>query len=87
MPESLLWLGYGYAVVGQIPMAIAFAERLLRVDPLTSINLCMRGMVSMFDGRLRRRAPLVAALGRHRSGQPDEPDNACAHARRERTQR
>jgi serine/threonine protein kinase/tetratricopeptide (TPR) repeat protein len=50
-PEALLWLGYAYGVAGQIPMAVAFTERLLQVDPLTSINLCMRGMVAMFDGR------------------------------------
>jgi eukaryotic-like serine/threonine-protein kinase len=50
-PEALLWLGYGHAVAGQIPLAVAFTERLLQVDPLTSINLCMRGMVAMYDGR------------------------------------
>lgn len=49
--ESLLWIGYDYAAAGQIPVALAFIERLLQVDPLTSINLVMRGMVSMFDGK------------------------------------
>jgi eukaryotic-like serine/threonine-protein kinase len=50
-PESLLWLGYGYAVSGRIPLATALMERLRQVDPLTSINLSMSGMVAMFDGR------------------------------------
>lgn len=49
--ESLLWLGYAYAVAGQISVAAAFTDRLLQVDPLTSINVVMRGMVAMFDGR------------------------------------
>jgi eukaryotic-like serine/threonine-protein kinase len=49
-PEALLWLGYGYGVAGQIPMSLAYLDRLLAVDPLTSINLTMRGMASMFDG-------------------------------------
>jgi TolB-like protein/thioredoxin-like negative regulator of GroEL len=49
-PEALLWLGYHYAASGRPDLARALMDRLQRVDPLTSINLTMYGMVAMFDG-------------------------------------
>jgi serine/threonine protein kinase len=49
-PEALLWLGYHYAVSGRPDLARALMDRLQHVDPLTSINLTMYGMVAMFDG-------------------------------------
>jgi TolB-like protein/Flp pilus assembly protein TadD len=49
-PEALLWLGYVYAVSGRVPMAKALMDRLQQVDPLTSINLSMCGIVAMMDG-------------------------------------
>jgi predicted Zn-dependent protease len=48
--EALLWLGYHYGASGRTALARALMDRLQRVDPLTSINLTMYGMVAMFDG-------------------------------------
>ncbi|MGQ0646981.1 MAG: protein kinase domain-containing protein [Gemmatimonadaceae bacterium] len=71
-PEALLWLGYGYAVSGRIPLAVALMERLLHVDPLTSVNVCMRGMVAMLDGRFDE------ALGWTQRSVDIDPDNPTA---------
>ena len=75
--ESLLWLGYAYAVAGQIPVAIAFTERLLQVDPLTSINVVMRGMMAMFDGRFD---DALHWSQRSVDIDPDNPTNRTMHA-------
>jgi eukaryotic-like serine/threonine-protein kinase len=76
-PEALLWLGYAYAVAGQIPVAVAFTERLLQVDPLTSINTCMRGMVAMFDGRYD---DALRWTQRSVDVDPDNPTSRMVHA-------
>jgi eukaryotic-like serine/threonine-protein kinase len=76
-PEALLWLGYGYGVAGQIPMALAFLDRLLRVDPLTSINLTMRAMASMFDGDF---AGALQWSQRSVEVDPESPTNRNMHA-------
>ena len=76
-PESLLWLGYAYAVAGQISVAIAFTDRLLQVDPLTSINVIMRAMMSMFDGQY---ADALQWSQRAIDIDPENPTNRTMHA-------
>jgi eukaryotic-like serine/threonine-protein kinase len=49
-PEALVWLAYHYAASGRPALARALVDRLQQVDPLTSLNLTMYGMVAMFDG-------------------------------------
>src|SRR2546425_7477004 len=44
-PEALLWLAYSYGVSGRPALARALLDRLQQVDPLTSVNLIMSGMV------------------------------------------
>jgi TolB-like protein/regulator of sirC expression with transglutaminase-like and TPR domain len=75
--ESLLWLGYAYAVAGQISVAAAFTDRLLQVDPLTSVNVVMRGMVAMFDGRYE---DALHWSQRSVDIDPDNPTNRTMHA-------
>src|SRR5206468_10920640 len=50
-PEALLWLAYSYGVSGRPALARTLLDRLQQVDPLTSVNLIMSGMVAMFDGK------------------------------------
>src|SRR5256712_9532797 len=49
-PQALLWLAYSYGVSGRPALARALLDRLQQVDPLTSVNLIMSGMVAMVDG-------------------------------------
>src|SRR5262245_7617215 len=49
-PEALVWLAYHYGASGRSALARALVDRLQQVDPLTSLNLTMYGMVAMFDG-------------------------------------
>jgi eukaryotic-like serine/threonine-protein kinase len=76
-PEALLWLGYGYAVAGRIPLAVAYTERLLHVDPLTAINVSMRGLVAMLDGRYDE---ALHWTQRSVDIDPDNPSHRTVHA-------
>ena len=76
-PEALLWLGYGYAVAGRMPLARAMMERLQEVDPLTSINLSMYGIVEMFDGNY---ADALRWTQRSADVDPTNPTSRMLHA-------
>jgi tetratricopeptide (TPR) repeat protein len=75
--EALLWLGYNYAASGQVPLARALMDRLLAVDPLTSINLSVYGMVAMMDGRYDEAMRLTQ---RSVDIDPDNPSHRMVHA-------
>jgi tetratricopeptide (TPR) repeat protein len=56
-PDTLMFLHYGYAVAGKIPMARNFVEKLVRADPLNPVNQCMPGFVEIMGGRFSAALP------------------------------
>jgi TolB-like protein/Flp pilus assembly protein TadD len=50
-PDTLLTLGYLYALVGRNEQASHLFAELLAIDPLTPINHCMPGFVALMEGR------------------------------------
>jgi len=50
-PDTLMALGYLYALIGRIEQAAHLFADLLAIDPLTPINHCMPGFVAIMEGR------------------------------------
>ena len=50
-PDTLLTLGYLYALIGRNEQASHLFSELLAIDPLTPINHCMPGFVAFMEGR------------------------------------
>lgn len=71
--DSLLILGYIYALSGQEAAAKPLFARLLDVDPLTPLNHCMPGFVSVLEGRPER------ALESYRRFYELAPESPAAH--------
>lgn len=49
-PEALIWLAYCYAISGHVALARPLMKHLLQVDPLTSFNLSVFGLILFMDG-------------------------------------
>ena len=50
-PDTLIALGYLYALIGRNEQASHLFAELLAIDPLTPINHCMPGFVALMEGR------------------------------------
>ena len=50
-PDTLMALGYLYALIGRNEQAAHLFADLLAIDPLTPINHCMPGFVAIMEGR------------------------------------
>ena len=50
-PDTLLMLGYFYALIGLNEQAAHLFTELLAIDPLTPISHCMPGFVALMEGR------------------------------------
>ena len=50
-PDTLLSLGYLYALIGRNEKASQLFAELLAIDPLTPISQCMPGFVALVEGR------------------------------------
>ena len=50
-PDTLIALGYLYALIGRNEQASYLFAELLAIDPLTPINHCMPGFVALMEGR------------------------------------
>ena len=50
-PDTLITLGYLYALIGRNEQASHLFAQLLAIDPLTPINHCMPGFVAIMEGR------------------------------------
>ncbi len=50
-PDTLIALGYLYALIGRNEQASNLFAELLAIDPLTPINHCMPGFVALMEGR------------------------------------
>ncbi len=50
-PDILVLLGYMYCLLGDEQRAFALVDHLLSIDPLTPVNLCVRGCIEVMFGR------------------------------------
>ena len=50
-PDTLVMLGYLYALIGRNERALHLFSEALAIDPLTPINHCMPGFVALMEGR------------------------------------
>jgi non-specific serine/threonine protein kinase len=50
-PEIMVWLAWGYVIVGRMKAAMSLTERCIRIDPINPMNYAMKGLIHLFQGR------------------------------------
>lgn len=68
--DTLLWLPLLYGFAGRSSSGYPLAERLLRVDPLTTLARIIPGFLAMLDGDFQRGRPLLLKSHELNPGNP-----------------
>ncbi|MCK4346156.1 MAG: hypothetical protein KAX05_12805 [Bacteroidales bacterium] len=50
-PEIMIWLGFGYDLVGRTDDAMSLSDRCIKIDPINPLNYAMKGVNHFFQGR------------------------------------
>ena len=68
--DTLFWLSILYAFGGRVSSGMALAERLLKLDPLTTLHQVLPGFINMLDGNIDQACPQL--LNSHKLN-PENP--------------
>ncbi|HDT14193.1 MAG TPA: zinc-ribbon domain-containing protein [Candidatus Aminicenantes bacterium] len=68
-PKIMTWLSFVYDLVGKMDDAVSLLERSIEIDPMNPVNLAMRGINHLFEGRfdlaLNPALKMLAVPGSH----------------------
>ena len=68
--DTLFWLSQVLGLVGRVPSGMALAERLLKLDPITSLHRGLPAVLAMMDGDVNKATEL---FGDCHDKEPDNP--------------
>jgi eukaryotic-like serine/threonine-protein kinase len=50
-PEIMLWLVWGYVLVGKMNIAMSLTDRCIKIDPINPMNYALKGIIHLFQGQ------------------------------------
>jgi lipoprotein NlpI len=50
-PEIMVWLSWGYVLVGRTNAAMSLTDRCIKIDPINPMNYAIKGLIHLFQGR------------------------------------
>lgn len=68
--DTLFWLSILYAFGGRVSSGMALAERLLKLDPLTTLHQVLPGFINMLDGNIDQACPQLLNSHKLNPGNP-----------------